>query len=140
MNWTSEARNVKELLHKLAELTKPGQGRRNEVERTQDEVRIRLGMMNTSVDYYSQFADDICRAYDRMKADVDAEESMQARHRQFLRIAASQLFLNNLKDISDEIMTDAVVINFQDDLYVYTYNGIYKGRRAVELLGGGQTG
>ena len=104
MNWQAEVRKVGYLLEELTDATGRMAGGADEVERLRDEVLVRIRAMSTSVDYYEQFAEDICAAHDLVKRDLEAED----RHRRLLADAAAGLFRNGWEGFDDKRLTAAV--------------------------------
>ena len=122
MNWQAEVRKVGYLLEELTDATGRMAGGADEVERLRDEVLVRIEAMSTSVDYYEQFAEDICAAHDLVKPDLEAED----RHRRLLADAAAGLFRNGWDGFDDKRLTTAV-----DNFHVASsqfYPGTYESR------------
>ena len=105
MNWIAEVQNVERELQALVRaMDRMNADDGAEVERLQNEVRVRIGVMRTSVAYYEQFADDICAAHDRMKPDIEAEE----RRGRLLADVPVELFRNGWEGLSQSLLNQAV--------------------------------
>lgn len=129
MNWDAETRRMVDLLAQMVqEVETTTVGLPDEVEELQAEIRVRLAAMFNSVEYYQQFARDICESYDLMRRDLEVEE----RHVRILAESAGAVFRDGIEGLSDEELTGAIdayradTSRFTDAFYRWTTDRMYR--------------